>query len=291
MPKGKKRKSSNKKKSTQKKQKSCKLPPSLSTSLSSYSPPQSSSSSSDLKIRLTPQEPTYKNLMDFLTYIIYTEVIHYDKNDITTQQIILLYVVIFPLFLPSNISEEVFITNVMSIYKYAKEQNGKHSNFHDIKQNYKISMNIFKNYARYKKNNNSKYLPQNYNQIWHTLPYGLSHRHFCQKIMMMHFRDVYIFNFNNISQMSYFIQKKCISREVFKLYKDYKNITDVCCTPKYLTYEQVLQFYDQIASSSYIPDYVVTESFPYLYQNNYKNHIENDRDFIELCQDIAINGF
>ena len=285
MPKNKKRKLS--KQNKQKKQKICKLPLCLSTSLSSYSPPQSSSSSSDILIKLQLQEPTYTNLMDFLTYIIYTKIIHYDKDDITKQQIILLYVVIFPLFLPSNISEKQFYNDFMSIYKYAKEQNGKHSNFHDMKQNYEFSMNIFKNYARYKKNNNPKFLPQNYNQIWHTLPYGLSHRHFCQKIMMMHFRDVYTFNFNNISQMSYFIQKKCISKEVFKLYKDYKNITDVCCTPKHPTYEKVLQFYDQIISSSNIPDYVVMESFPYLYKSNF----EDNNDFLSLCQDIAINGF
>ena len=235
-----------------------KLPLHLSTSLSSLP-----------NVTIQPQEPTYKNLIDFLTYIIYTKVIHYDKDDISKQQIILLYVVIFPLFLSSNISTEVFKTDFMSIYKYAKEQNGKHSNFHDMKQNYEISMNIFKNHAISKKNNNPKYLPQNYNQIWHTLPYGLSHRHFCQKIMMMHFRDVYTFNFYNVTQMSYITQKKCINRKVFELYKDYKNITDVCCTPKHTTYEKVLQFYDQITSSSNIPDYVVMELFPYLYKSNF----------------------
>ena len=80
MPKGKKRKSSNQKKSLQKKTKTCKLPPSLSTSLSSYS--LSQSSSSDILIKLQPQEPTYKNLIDFITYIIYTQIIHYDKDDL-----------------------------------------------------------------------------------------------------------------------------------------------------------------------------------------------------------------
>ena len=285
MPKGKKRKSSNQKKSLQKKTKTCKLPPSLSTSLSSYS--LSQSSSSDILIKLQPQEPTYKNLIDFITYIIYTQIIHYDKDDLLKKEIILLYVTIFPLFLPSNISEEVFNNDFMSIYKYAKEQNGIHVNLHDMQLNFYNSMNIFKNYAISKRKNNPKYLTKNYNQIWHTLPYGLSHRHFCQKIMMMHFRDVYTFNFYNVTQMSYITQKKCISREVLKLYKDYKKITDVCCTPKHPTYEKVLQFYDQITSSSNIPDYVVMESFPNLYKSNY----EDNNDFLSLCQDIAINGF